>query len=155
MGKLLSTTSTPLLFQSKLLCFSLSYLFLSLFFSLYTSLSSTTKCLFRSSPFDPIHSPLFTYPPSYGQHKHPVPSLHPSCNSPVFFSDYWFVFNEIRRIVDDSSWDLKGLKYVHGDGNGERFGRNYSMHERIKYFDYGDGAIEIPCGFFKKFPISD
>ncbi|KAJ0581484.1 hypothetical protein HanHA300_Chr04g0141581 [Helianthus annuus] len=99
MGKLV-TTSTPLLFQSKLLCFSLSYLFLSLFFAFYTSLSSTTKCHFQSTPFDP----LFNYPQSYGQHKHPIPTLHSSCNSPVFFSDYWVVFDEIRRLVDDPLW---------------------------------------------------
>ncbi|KAJ0758091.1 hypothetical protein HanLR1_Chr04g0146381 [Helianthus annuus] len=148
MGKLV-TTSTPLLFQSKLLCFSLSYLFISLFFAFYTSLSSTTKCHFQSSPL----YPLFNYPQSYGQHKHPIPTLHSSCNSPVFFSDYRVVFDEIRRLVDDPLWDFKGLKYV--QGNGGCFGMNNSMHERISYFDYGDGGIEIPCGFFKKFPISD
>ncbi|KAI3741561.1 hypothetical protein L1987_59235 [Smallanthus sonchifolius] len=151
MGKLV----TPLLFQSKFLCFSLSYLFLSLFFTFYTSLSSTTKCYFRSSPFDPLQSPLFNYPQSYAPHKHPIPTIQSSCNSPVFFSDYWFVLNEIRRVVDDSSWDSKGLRYVQGNGNGGCFGMNYSTHERISYFDYGDGGIEIPCGFFKKFPISD
>ncbi|KAL8192281.1 hypothetical protein R6Q57_027948 [Mikania cordata] len=151
MGK----TSTPLLFQSKLLCFSLSYLFLSLFFVFYTSLSSTTKCHFRSSPFDPLQSPLFNYPQSYEQNKHPIPTLHSSCNSPVFFSDYWFVLNEIQRIVGDSSWDYKGLRYVQGDGNGGCFGKNYSLNQRISYFDYGDGGIEIPCGFFNKFPVSD
>lgn len=77
--------SKPLLFESKLLCFSVFYLFTSLFLALYSALSST-KCIFRSSPFDPIQSPLFTYPSSYGQHKHSLPTLRSSCTSPVFFS---------------------------------------------------------------------
>lgn len=95
MGKLVRT-STPLLFQSKLLCSSLSYLFLSLFFAFYTSLSPTTKCHFRSCPFDPLQSPLFIYPQSYGQQKHPIPTIKSSCNSPVFFSgNIMFSFNGV------------------------------------------------------------
>lgn len=77
--------STPLLFRSKLLCFSLLYLFTSLFLALYSTLSST-KCIFRSSPFDPIQAPLFTYPSSYGEHKYSIPTLRSACTSPVFFS---------------------------------------------------------------------
>lgn len=77
--------STPLLFQSKLLCFSLLYLLTSLFLALYSTLSST-KCIFRSSPFDPIQAPLFTYPSSYGEHKYSIPTLRSACTSPVFFS---------------------------------------------------------------------
>ncbi|XP_024991462.1 uncharacterized protein LOC112525532 [Cynara cardunculus var. scolymus] len=154
MGKLVRT-STPLLFQSKLLCSSLTYLFLSLFLAFYTSLSST-KCRFRSSPFDPIQSPLFIYPQSYAHHKHPIPAIQSSCDSPVFFSDYGFVLDEIRRITEYSSWDnLKVLRYIKENGNGGSFGMNYSIQKRMSYFDYRDGGIEIPCGFFKKFPISD
>lgn len=82
MGKV---TSTPLLFQSKLVCFSLLYLFTSLFLALYTSLSQT-KCLFRSSPFDPIQTPLFSYPPNYGEHKYAIPTQRKSCSSRVYFS---------------------------------------------------------------------
>ncbi|KAL4563496.1 hypothetical protein LXL04_027539 [Taraxacum kok-saghyz] len=154
MGKLIRT-STPLLFQSKLLCSSLSYLFFSLFFAFYTSLSPTTKCHFRSSPFDPLHAPLFNYPQSYGQHKHPIPTIHSSCNSPVFFSDYSFVFNEIQRLVGNSSWDSSGLRYVRGNKNGGKFGMNYTTKKRLSYYDYRGDGIEIPCGFLKKFPISD
>ncbi|KAK9055984.1 hypothetical protein SSX86_027071 [Deinandra increscens subsp. villosa] len=146
MGKLVTTTSTPLLFQSKLLCFSLSYLSLSLFFAFLS------KCHLRSSPFDPLQSPLFNYPQSYAQHKHPIPTLQSSCNSPVFFSDYWFVLNEIRRLVDNSeSSDSEGLRYAQGNGGM----KNYTTHERISYFDLRDRGIEIPCGFFNKFPIDD
>ncbi|KAL4588358.1 hypothetical protein LXL04_001242 [Taraxacum kok-saghyz] len=158
MGKLVRA-STPLFFRSKLLCSSLSYLFLSLFFAFYTSLSPTTKCHFRSSPLDPLHSPLFSYPQSYGQHKHPIPSTHSSCNSPVFFSvgfaDYSFVLDEVRRVIGNSSRDSKGLRYLRGNENGGTFGMNYTMKKRLSYYDYRDGGIEIPCGFLKKFPISD
>ncbi|XP_071740314.1 alkaline ceramidase TOD1 [Rutidosis leptorrhynchoides] len=153
MGKL-TKTSTPLLFQSKLLCFSLSYLFLSLLFAFYNSISSTTRCHFGSSLIHPIQSPLFNYPPSYGQHKHPIPTLHSSCDSPVFFKDYWFVLNEIRRIAKNSSWNSKGLRYVQRDGNEGGFGMNYTTKKRMSYFEYRNDGIEIPCGFFKKFPIS-
>ncbi|XP_076951451.1 alkaline ceramidase TOD1-like [Bidens hawaiensis] len=151
MGKLVTTTATiPLLFQSKLLCFSLSYLFISLIFTLFTTLNSTTKCQFQ------FHSTLFDYPQSYNPHKHPIPTLHSSCNSLVFFSDYGVVLSEIQRLVgDDSLWDLNSLKYEQGNGNGDSFGRNYSTRKRLSYFDYGDGGSEIPCGFFKEFPISD
>lgn len=77
--------SKPLLFQSKILCFSLLYLFSSLFLAVYTSLSQT-KCLFRSSPFDPIQTPLFSYPSSYGEHKYAISTLRSTCSSPVYFS---------------------------------------------------------------------
>ncbi|KAI3689870.1 hypothetical protein L2E82_47840 [Cichorium intybus] len=154
MGKLVRT-STPLLFQSKLLCSSLAYLFFSLTLVFYTSFSPTSKCHFRSSPFDPLQSPLFNYPQSYGQHKHPIPTILSSCNSPVFFSDYTFVFNEIRRVIENSSSDSKGLRYVQGNENAENFGMNYTTKKRLSYYDYRDDGIEIPCGFFKKFPISD
>lgn len=83
MGK--ATSRVPLLFRSKLLCFSLMYLSSSLLLALYSSLSST-KCLFRSSPFDPIQTPLFSYPSTYGEHKYAIPTLRSSCTSPVFFS---------------------------------------------------------------------
>lgn len=105
MGKLVRT-STPLLFQSKLLCSSLSYLFLSLFFAFYTSLSPTTKCHFRSCPFDPLQSPLFIYPQSYGQQKHPIPTIKSSCNSPVFFSG-----NVMFILDDDLDWFV--LTFLH------------------------------------------
>ncbi|KAI3710002.1 hypothetical protein L2E82_39775 [Cichorium intybus] len=154
MGKLVRT-STPLLFQSKLLCSSLSYLFLSLFLAFYTSLSPATKCHFRSSPFDPLQSPLFNYPQSYGQHKHPIPTTRPSCESPVFFSDYSSVLNDIQRVIENSSLDSNGLRYVRGNENGEKFGMNYTTKKRLSYYDYRDGGLEIPCGFLKKFPISD
>lgn len=147
MGKV---TSRPLLFQSKLLCFSLLYLFTSLFLALYASLSST-KCLFRSSPFDPIQTPLFTYPPSYGEHKYAIPTLRSSCNSPVFFSDYWMVLKEIQDFCRDSSFNLPALRYI--NTRADSFGGNLSTQQRISYFHYRNNSKEIPCGFMKRFPV--
>lgn len=122
MGK--ATSGPPLLFRSKLLCFSLLYLFSSLFLALYSSLSST-KCLifFRSYPSDySIQTHLFSYPPTYGEHKYAVPTLRSSCDSHVNFSgsshncnvvnDFpmdWtrsFVFSSLNRLRPvDRLWD--------------------------------------------------
>ncbi|KAM5587672.1 alkaline ceramidase TOD1 [Rosa sericea] len=149
MGKV---TSTPLLFQSKLVCFSLLYLFTSLFLALYTSLSQT-KCLFRSSPFDPIQSPLFSYPPNYGEHKYAIPTQRKSCSSPVYFSDYWKVLKEIQNLCKNSSWNSSVLRYM--QGKSETFGGSFSTQNRISYFVHYNESTEIPCGFLKKFPVSD
>ena len=83
MGK--ASLTTPLLFRSKRLCFSLLYLLSTLFLVFYVSLSPT-KCIFRSSPFDPIPSPLFSYPPNYGEHKYAISTARSSCTSSVRFS---------------------------------------------------------------------
>ncbi|KAL8087945.1 hypothetical protein AgCh_037910 [Apium graveolens] len=144
--------SKPLLFQSKLLCFSVFYLFTSLLLALYSTISST-KCIFRSSPFDPIQSPLFTYPSSYGHHKHSLPTLRSSCTSPVFFSDYWKVLKEIREFSKNSTTlGSRVVKYLKDNANS--FGGNFSTKKRNSYYDHED-YVEIPCGFFTKFPVSD
>ncbi|XP_059668984.1 alkaline ceramidase TOD1 [Cornus florida] len=144
--------STPLLFQSKILCFSLLYLFSSLFLALYFAISPT-KCLFRSSPFDPIQAPLFSYPHSYGEHKYAIPTLRSSCDSPVYFSDYWMVLKEIQNFCQNSSYGSQILRYM--QGTADSFGGNFSTQKRISFFNHQDDEIEIPCGFFKKFPISN
>ncbi|KAL5577226.1 hypothetical protein UlMin_018925 [Ulmus minor] len=149
MGK---ETSRALFFQSKLLCFSLLYLFTSLFLALYTSLSQT-KCLFRSSPFDPLLAPLFSYPSSYGEHKYAIPTLRSSCSSPVFFSDYWTVLKEIQTMRDNSSVSSSVLTYLQGEA--DSFGGNFSIEERVSHFNHQNNDVGIPCGFFKDFPISD
>ncbi|KAL3643640.1 hypothetical protein CASFOL_014455 [Castilleja foliolosa] len=150
-----ATFQKPLLFQSKLLCFSLLYLISSVSLAVYFSFSAT-NCFFRSSPFDPIQSPLFSYPPSYGEHKHSIPTTRSSCDSPVFFSDYLVVFNEIQRSIANSSAlgaAKSSLRYMHEINSGS-FGGKLSFPERLSYFDHHDDEIEIPCGFFKRFPIS-
>ncbi|XP_062162134.1 alkaline ceramidase TOD1 [Alnus glutinosa] len=147
MGK---ATSTPLLFQSKLLCFSLFYLFTSLFLALYTTLSQS-QCLFRSSPFDPIHTPLFSYPPAYGEHKYAIPTHRSTCSSPVFFSDYWTVLKEIQDLCKNSLLASPVLTYMQGQA--DSFGGNFSTQKRFSYFDNENSSVEVPCGFLKKFPI--
>ncbi|KAF9616026.1 hypothetical protein IFM89_027965, partial [Coptis chinensis] len=140
---------TPLLFQSKLLCFSLFYLFTTLFLALYSSLSQT-KCMFRSSPFDPIQSPLFSYPSTYGEHKYAIPTLRSACISPLYFTDYWVVLKEIHDILKNSSTPV--LRYT--EMGRESFSGNLSTQERFSYFDQSDKQMKVPCGFMKEFPVS-
>lgn len=171
--------SMPLLFQSKRLCFSCFYLFATLFLALYVTVSPSIKCLlFRVTPYDPIQSPLFSYPSSYGQHKHVLPTLRSSCSSPVFFSginhsphsnfewllglfdlydsslfllDYPFVFKEIKQCCQNQT--DSPLRYM--QGKAATFGGNFSLEKRISYFDALEQRIEFPCGFLKPFPIND
>ncbi|XP_057764036.1 alkaline ceramidase TOD1-like [Salvia miltiorrhiza] len=149
MGKIASF-STPLLFQSKLLCFSLTFLSLSLLFAARFTFSAT-KCIFRSSPFDPLQGPLFFYPPSYAHHKHPIPTTRSSCKSPIFFSDYWQVLDEIRTISAPSP-PPPPLRFL--QRNAPTFGGNLSFPQRFSYLKHGDRGFGIPCGFFKHFPVS-
>ncbi|XP_051128157.1 uncharacterized protein LOC127249440 isoform X2 [Andrographis paniculata] len=150
MGKI-ATFSKPLLFQSKLLCISLVYLFSALFFAAHFTFSAT-KCLFRWSPFDPVQAPLFSYPSSYGEHKHAIPTTRSSCDSPVYFSEYWKVLREMRRIGND--YGALRMRYMQGN-NDRSFGGNLSVAKRFSYFDFRGDGIEVPCGFFIRFPISD
>ena len=184
MGRLITATKPPIL-QSKLLCFSLLYLFTSIFLALYTSFSQS-KCLFRSSPFEPIQSSLFSYPSSYGEHKYAVSTARSTCSSPIYFSgfvhdywflyqnthktivefhflwlkfgfsllnsDYWDVLKEIQNLRRNSSFSSRILRYM--QGNADSFGGNFSTHRRFSYFNHQDDSTEIPCGFLKKFPIT-
>lgn len=48
----------------------------------------------------------------------------------------------------------RNLRYI--QGNADSFGGNFSVKKRFSYFDRrGDDGIEVPCGFFKRFPISN
>ncbi|KAK8608075.1 hypothetical protein V6N13_023509 [Hibiscus sabdariffa] len=152
MGKATATTKTPLFCQSKLLCFSLLYLFTTLFLAFYHKVSPN-NCLFRSSPFDPIQSSLFRYPPSYGEHKYATTTHRHSCSSPVFFSGYGKVAEEIHNLCKNSSTFLPALKYL--QVKGDTFGGNLSFQERISYFNHTNNDINVPCGFLKEFPVSD
>lgn len=73
----------------------------------------------------------------------------------VFVSDYSTVSKKIERISEDTtSFGTRSLRYVHGFG--ESFGGNLSLDERLSHFDRSDDdESEIPCGFFKPFPISN
>lgn len=149
-----ATSSKPLFCYSKLLCVSIIYLFTSLFLVLYTTLISPTNCLFRYSPNDPIQTPLFVYNSSYGEHKHALPTFRSSCNSPVYFSDYWNALKEINEFSENSTFlGSRNLRYI--QGNADSFGGNFSTKKRFSYFDHRDDGIEVPCGFFKRFPFSN
>ncbi|KAK8524616.1 hypothetical protein V6N12_029479 [Hibiscus sabdariffa] len=152
MGKATATAKTPLFCQSKLLCFSLLYLFTTLLLAFHHKISPN-KCFFRSSPFDPIQSPLFHYPPSYGEHKHAIPTHRNSCSSPVLFSDYGKVAEEIHNLCKSTSAFLPALRYL--QGKAETFGGNFSFNERISYFNDSNNDSYVPCGFLKEFPVSD
>ncbi|KAK6133588.1 hypothetical protein DH2020_032717 [Rehmannia glutinosa] len=148
-----TTFSKPLIFQSKLLCFSLTFLSSSLIAAVYFTFAAT-KCIFRSSPFDPVQKPLFSYPSSYGEHKYAIPTTRSSCNSPVYFSDYWGVMKEMQEIWENTTTLGAGsLRYM--QGNAESFGGNLSFEKRMSHFDNREYGTEIPCGFFKRFPISN
>ncbi|TKY59664.1 hypothetical protein E2542_SST16756 [Spatholobus suberectus] len=146
MGKLITTL------QSKLFCFSLFYLFTSLFLALYV-ISSQSKCLFRSPAFNPIQPSLFSYPSSYGQHKHAISTTRSTCSSPVNFSDYWDVLKEIKHFGNSPQYSKRIVRYM--QGNADSFGGNLSTHLRFSYFDHQNDSTEVPCGFLKKFPISE
>ncbi|KAL9666503.1 hypothetical protein QQ045_000837 [Rhodiola kirilowii] len=153
------TSTPPPLFQSKLLCLSLFYLASSILLVLYNSLSPT-KCLFRYSPFDPLQSPLFLYPSSYGEHKYAIPTSRSSCKSPVFFSDYWDVLKQFEELVAKNSTDVRGLRYLEISSSARHqmisFGGNFSFEKRVSYFDHGDDEVNVffRCGFLKDLPIA-
>ncbi|XP_047965056.1 probable hexosyltransferase MUCI70 [Salvia hispanica] len=132
--------------QSKILCFSLFYLLSVVYLSL-----SSSKCNLRPPSAAP---PPFSYPPSYGENKHAIPTTRSSCNSPVFFSDYSVVLKKMEEnLMNSTIFGERSLRYM--QGNGESFGGNLSLKERLSHFHLSDYGNEIPCGFFKPFPISD
>ncbi|KAJ8760828.1 hypothetical protein K2173_021866 [Erythroxylum novogranatense] len=151
MGKL--KESAPLIFQSKLLCFSLLYLFTTLFLAIYYTPFSPTKCLITYSPFYPIQTPLFSYPPSYGEHKYAIPTHRSSCSSPVSFSEYSMVLKEIQELCRNSSELSNTLRYL--QGKSEAFGGNFGTEKRFSYFTYLNDSVEVPCGFLVNFGVND
>ncbi|KAJ6759180.1 hypothetical protein OIU74_025782 [Salix koriyanagi] len=111
--------------------------------------SKASLCLFVI----PLQTPFFSYPSSYGEHKYVIPTHRSSCSSPIYFSDYWMVLNEILHLCQNSSVSSHALRYM--KGNSKNFGGNLSTQKRISYFDLLNDSVEVPCGFFKRFPISD
>ncbi|XP_068666959.1 alkaline ceramidase TOD1 [Aristolochia californica] len=144
--------TAPLRSQTKLLCFSLLYLFISLFLALYTSLTAT-KCIIHTHSLDSISKPLFSYPKGYGQHKYAIPTIHSSCDSPLRFSDYEVVVEEINELCRNSSHFSSALRY--NEDTADTFAGNFSYQKRKSYFHLSDDEKEIPCGFMKNFPISE
>ncbi|XP_020595884.1 LOW QUALITY PROTEIN: uncharacterized protein LOC110035898 [Phalaenopsis equestris] len=143
--------TTPLLFQSKLLCISLFYLLTTVPLSLYVSFSQR-GCLFLSPTLLP-HL-LFSYPSSYGEHKHALPASHSSCSSPVFFSDYRVAFEEIHNVRRNrSSMNSSDSVLSYMQGKGETFAGNFSTQRRRSFFVHGDDRIPVPCGFLREFSV--
>ncbi|KAL9267471.1 Alkaline ceramidase TOD1-like protein [Drosera capensis] len=148
--------SRPLLWQSKPLCLSCVYLLSSVLLAIYLSvISPNARCLFRySSPLDPVQSPFFSYPSSYGQHKHPLPTLRSTCSSPIFFSDYSSVVREIQESCRNSSSSVV-LKYMATERHADSFGGSFGVEERNTFFYQGSQESEVSCGFMKPFPIAN
>ena len=92
------SVSTPLLFQSKILCLSLLFLLTTLPLSIYVS-SSQSACLFQSPPILPS-SKLFNYPRSYGEHKHALATTRSSCTSPVPFPGTKKIFSILHLLLN-------------------------------------------------------
>uniref|UniRef100_A0ACD5VN99 Uncharacterized protein n=1 Tax=Avena sativa TaxID=4498 RepID=A0ACD5VN99_AVESA len=150
----------PPLLQSKLLCASLLNLFTTLPLALYVSFSDpSSRCLpllllpsTRSS-----HAPttLFEYPRGYGEHKHALPTTHKLCLDPAVFSDYKTVWEEINGLFRNHSAPPRAIPALrYQNGSRDTFAGNLSTEERRSFFTHTDAAVEIPCGFFKDFPIT-
>ncbi|KAG9448027.1 hypothetical protein H6P81_014155 [Aristolochia fimbriata] len=147
------TAPLPLRFQTKLLCFSLLYLFTSLFLALYTYLTAT-KCIIRTHSPESIPKPLFSYPKAYGQHKYAISTTHSACNSPIRFSDYMVVVEEIQELCRNSSHFSSPLTYLN-ESAADTFAGNFSYERRKSYFHLSDDHKQVPCGFMKDFPIAE
>ncbi|XP_020097774.1 uncharacterized protein LOC109716646 [Ananas comosus] len=151
------SVKTPLLFQSKSLCFSLLYLLTTLPLSIYVSFSQS-GCLFRSPTHRRSPNPrLFSYPGSYGEHKYALPTTRPECSSPAHFSDYAKVFEEIRELRGNLSRGNSSASPVlrYRTGKADTFAGNFSTQMRKSFFNHSDDGVEVPCGFFKEFPIRE
>lgn len=72
----------------------------------------------------------------------------------LFFSDYWLVVKEIQDLCQNSSdYSSEGLRYI--QGKADTFGGNLTTNKRFSFFDHSNDSMEVPCGFFKPFPISN
>uniref|UniRef100_A0A0E0BD08 TOD1/MUCI70 glycosyltransferase-like domain-containing protein n=2 Tax=Oryza glumipatula TaxID=40148 RepID=A0A0E0BD08_9ORYZ len=165
---------SPPVMQSKLLCLSLLYLLTTLPLALYVSFSdpasAASRCLvflpFRSSaPSSAASAALFEYPREYGEHKHAIPATRALCSDPAVFSGrslsvreghYKTVLEEINKLcrnLSASPYAKPALRYQNGRRNS--FAGNLSTVERRSFFNHTDSAVEIPCGFFKEFPVRE
>ncbi|KAM3348075.1 hypothetical protein ACQJBY_021779 [Aegilops geniculata] len=151
----------PPLLQSKLLCLSLLYLLTTLPLALYVSFSDPSRCLplhllLRPARPSPPATALFHYPRDYGAHKYALPVPRALCSDPAVFSDYQTVLQEINGLGRNLSTTPRAspaLRYQ--NGRRDSFAGNLSIEERRSFFNHTDSsAVEIPCGFFKDFPLA-
>lgn len=68
-------------------------------------------------------------------------------------SDYSDVVKEIKNCRNNNVGYSGALRYM--QGNLDSFGGNLNTLSRFSYFDHQNDSTEVPCGFLKKFPISD
>ena len=61
------------------------------------------------------------------------------------------MLEEIQRLCKNSP--SSALRYM--KGKADIFGGNFSVQDRLSYFDNEKNIVGIPCGFLKKFPISN
>ncbi|KAJ4733969.1 transmembrane protein (DUF616) [Rhynchospora pubera] len=147
---------TPPVFQSKLLCLSLLYLFTTLPLSIYVSLSQSqsNQCLFRSQSPLKQSDELFTYPSSYGEHKHAIPSFRSDCTTPLRFTEYGEVFEQMRDAYKNLSIrNQKSPDLRYEIRKADSFSGNYSFEIRKSFFNYSSRK-EVPCGFLKELPLT-
>ncbi|KAJ6355268.1 hypothetical protein OIU77_005787 [Salix suchowensis] len=78
--------------------------------------SKASLCLFAI----PLQTPFFSYPSSYGEHKYVIPTHRSSCSSPIYFSDYWMVLNEILHLCQNSSVSSHALRFLVGSLRGSQ-----------------------------------
>nr|CAB3475806.1 unnamed protein product [Digitaria exilis] len=155
----------PPVVESKLLCVSLLYLLTTLPLALYVSFSGDPGRRCHLLPFFPSRgggsavktAALFEYPPGYGEHKHALPVPRALCSSPVAFADYKTVMEEInglcRNLSASSSSRSPVLRYQ--SGKRDTFAGNLSTEKRRSFFSHTDNQVEVPCGFFKEFPVPE
>lgn len=81
-------------------------------------------------------------------------------NSQVLYftlgTDYKTVLEEINKFcrnLSASPYAKPALRYQNGRRNS--FAGNLSTVERRSFFNHTDSAVEIPCGFFKEFPVRE
>lgn len=68
-------------------------------------------------------------------------------------ADYSMVLKEIQEFSKNSTTlGSRVVKYLKDNANS--FGGNFTTKKRNSYYDHEDDE-EIPCGFFRKFPVSD
>ncbi|KAK3159762.1 hypothetical protein QOZ80_1BG0050760 [Eleusine coracana subsp. coracana] len=147
----------PPVLQSKLLCLSLLYLLTTLPLAIYVSFSDPNRrCLLlpfhQSSPA--AVKPLFEYPSGYGEHKHALTVTRALCSNPVVFPEYKTALEEINGLCRNLSASPSAspvLRYQKGAR--DSFAGNLSAEERRSFFSHTDKETEIPCGFFKEFPL--
>ncbi|KAI8568308.1 hypothetical protein RHMOL_Rhmol02G0188300 [Rhododendron molle] len=104
--------------------------------SLSIPLSPPPKCLFRSSPFDPIQTPLFSYPSTYGEKQicHTNPSFLVCL--PCL----------LLRLLDGLEGNPRILpkfvgftaSEVYAGKKAQSFGGNFCTQKRIPHFDCSD-----------------